>query len=84
MIQPGIGIFICACQVCGAQTPPVSAQGADQFAAAHAAHQSQSPTHYGAGDLVAKAAGALGIESCTPCEKRRRAMNGLLPRVWRR
>ncbi len=82
-IQPGI--FVCQCKVCGAQTDrPVYAAGADQFAMTHSAHQSAAPTHYGAGDLIAKAAGALGIETCTPCEARRRALNAALPRVWRR
>lgn len=63
-----------------------TAQAADQFARVHSAHQSAAPqpTHYGAGDLIAKATGALGIKPCSPCEARRRALNGLLPNVWKR
>ena len=77
-------VFVCRCQVCGAESQAAYAPGADQFAAAHAQHQSAAPTHYGAGDLIAKATGALGIAPCTPCEARRRQLNGMLPRVWKR
>ena len=77
--------FLCVCRVCGAQQQEYgSGQAADLFARAHAAHQSASPTHYGLGDLVAKATGALGIKPCSPCEARRRAMNGAFPQVMRR
>lgn len=65
---------------------PGSGQAADQFARVHSAHQNPAPqpTHYGAGDLVAKATGALGIKPCAPCDKRRQQLNGLFPNVWRR
>lgn len=83
--QSAPGVFRCVCQVCkAAMQGGGSAQAADAFARTHAAHQSASPTHYGAGDLIAKATGALGIKPCSPCEARRRALNGLLPSVWRR
>ncbi len=38
----------------------------------------------GLGDMVAKATKYLGIEPCTPCEARRRALNGVVPRFGRR
>jgi hypothetical protein len=77
--------FFCMCRVCGAEMPSYGTpQQADAFAAAHAAHQSASPTHFGLGDLVAKATGTLGIKPCTPCEARRRAMNNAFPQVLRR
>lgn len=85
--QSSPGGFRCACQVCHASMlGPGSGQAADQFARVHSAHQSAAPqpTHYGAGDLVAKATGALGIKPCSPCEARRRALNGLFPSVWKR
>lgn len=85
--QNAPGVFRCACQICGASMQsPGSGQAADQFARVHSAHSSPaaSPTHYGAGDLIAKATGALGIKPCSPCEARRRALNGLFPNVWRR
>lgn len=85
--QQGPGVYLCTCQICGASMGhPGSGQAADQFARVHSAHQpaAPAPTHYGAGDLVAKATGALGIKPCSPCEARRRALNGLFPNVWRR
>lgn len=79
------GVFQCACTVCNAQMQSgAHAEGADRFARVHAEHQSASATHYGAGDLVAKATSALGIKPCTPCEARRRQLNGLLPALWKR
>lgn len=70
------------CQAChtGAVTDP---RGADAFVRRHADHRA-SPTHYGAGDAVRAVTGALGVKSCAPCEQRRVAMNGWLPRLWRR
>ena len=72
--------YVAQCQVCGA-----SASGAEEqihaFADAHAAHQSSSQTHMGAGDLVAGLAKALGFSGCTPCEQRRRALNQAMPHV---
>jgi hypothetical protein len=85
--QSAPGVFRCACQVCHASMQsPGSGQAADQFARVHSAHQNPAPqpTHYGAGDLVAKATGALGIKPCAPCDKRRQQLNGLFPNVWRR
>jgi hypothetical protein len=63
-----------------------SGQVADAFARLHAQHQPAVPaqTHLGAGDLIAKFTGALGIKPCTPCEARKRALNGMFPRVMRR
>ncbi len=79
-IRPGV--FQCVCQSCGARSSLLDGTQADAFAHAHA-HQ-PAPTHYGAGDLIAKATGALGIKPCTPCKARQEAMNRLMPRVWRR
>lgn len=76
--------MICRCAACGAVSGLVSPPEADQFAHQHANHTSAAPTHYGAGDLVAGATKALGIQSCTPCEQRRMALNNLMPRFWRR
>lgn len=47
-------------------------------------HQCRVPTHYGAGDLIAKATSAVGIKPCAPCEKRKAMMNNLFPKVWKR
>lgn len=77
--------WACRCTVCGAAMGQFgSNQAADTFARAHSAHQSASPTHFGLGDLVAKATGALGIKPCSPCEARRRQMNGWAPEVLRK
>jgi hypothetical protein len=38
----------------------------------------------GAGDIVARATHALGIEQCTPCARRQAEMNAMLPNLWRR
>lgn len=84
---PSIGgsSWWCKCTVCGADMGQFgSAQAADMFARVHSAHQSASPTHYGLGDLIAKATSAVGIKPCSPCEARRRAMNGAFPQVMRR
>lgn len=79
------GLFVCRCDVCGvAMQGPAPAMQADAFARAHAAHESASPTHYGLGDLAARATSAIGIKPCSPCEARRRALNGLMPQVMRR
>lgn len=72
------------CTACGATGQARTPQGVDAFAQAHAEHRSAAAGYYGAGDAVAAATKALGIESCSPCEARRRAMNGWLPRLWKR
>jgi hypothetical protein len=80
--NPAPGVFRCVCQVCNAaMAANASGQAADQFARVHSAHQSASPTHYGLGDLVAKVTSAVGVKPCSPCEARRRQMNGWAPRV---
>lgn len=82
----GPGIFQCSCTLCG-QAMPAGASGrqADAFASAHAQHQpAPQSTHLGAGDLIAKMTGALGIKPCTPCKARQQALNGMFPRVMRR
>lgn len=74
---------LCQCGVCGAAGTASSAQQIEAFAGQHAEHQS-SPTHYGAGDVIAGVTHRMGIKPCTPCEQRRRMLNGVLPRLWRR
>jgi hypothetical protein len=76
--------LMAACEVCRTQTGPLSWQGLHQFALTHREHMSSAPTHYGAGDVVAAATKALGMESCSPCEQRRMALNRMMPRIWRR
>lgn len=76
--------FELRCSVCGATARAGDPRGADAFAHAHAEHQSPARGYYGAGDAVAAATKALGMQTCTPCEARRQAMNNLLPKVWRR
>jgi len=72
------------CTVCGALATVATPQQANQLALQHREHRSPAPQHYGAGDAIAAVTGALGIKLCTPCEKRRQQLNGLLPRVWSR
>lgn len=38
----------------------------------------------GLGDVVAAGTKAMGIEPCTPCERRRAMLNRVAPRVFRR
>ena len=77
----GIEVLCAVCKEGGLATTPGRAEA---FALRHAQHQSAASTHYGAGDAVAAATKALGIESCTPCEARRRMLNGLVPKFWPR
>jgi len=77
----GAPMCVAQCQVCAATYEGYCEQLGD-FADAHAAHQSASPTHQGAGDLVAQLAKSLGFQKpCTPCEQRRQALNAALPHV---
>jgi len=76
--------FVARCDVCGASTSAGTPQGVDAFAAEHQAHQSPAPGHLGLGDVMAAGTKALGIEPCTPCEARRRALNARFPRLWPR
>ena len=55
-------------------------RGIHEFAAAAAA----APGYAGAGDMVARMTGALGIQKCAPCAERQAALNRMMPRVWRR
>jgi len=72
------------CEVCRTQTGPLSWPGLHQFALAHREHVSAAPSHYGAGDVVAAATKAMGLQGCSPCERRRMELNRIMPRVWRR
>lgn len=76
--------IVVKCEVCGEQGAVGSYPQVDLFAQRHREHRSAAPGHYGAGDAIAAATKRLGIDTCTPCERRRQQLNGLLPRVWRR
>ncbi len=74
-----------ACRTEAVLTP----EGSRRFIVAHSSHQSQSPTHLGLGDVVAKVAApvarVLGLPAqCTPCEARKAALNARVPAFWRR
>jgi len=80
---PGGGMRL-ACEVCKAQIDAYVQHDADRFVGQHANHQSADPRYYGLGDAVERVTHALGLQRCTPCEERRRAMNQLAPRIWKR
>lgn len=54
-----------------------------ELAAFIAAHSS-STGHGGLGDVVKSITKFFGFGDCTPCEKRRAALNAVAPRVFRR
>lgn len=62
------------CTQCGER---VHVRDPNQFAQQHRCK-------IGAGDMIARATGALGIKPCKPCEKRKQMLNDRFPRVWRR
>jgi hypothetical protein len=72
------------CDTCGVEgfLPPGVSH--ETFVAQHRGHAPPQASHYGLGDLVARATSAVGIKPCTPCEQRKQMLNGLFPRVWRR
>jgi len=92
----GVGT-VSHCQVCDARVFTPTQQDAYDFAEAHRAHMSRAAKQgwVGAGDVVAGAVNAVrgmaakvGVrdplpEGCTPCERRRRAMNRMVPRMWK-
>ena len=55
----------------------------DEFVRFVAAH-SGAEGHMGAGDAVRAVTKKLGMGECTPCAKRQAALNGFLPRLFRR
>lgn len=73
------------CSICRVAAVPQDELQAQRFLHEHE-HPVQpvDPRFYGAGDLVARATGALGIEQCSPCQERQRRLNAILPRVLRR
>ncbi len=75
--------FAMRCTACGAQATAGTPQGVDAFASQHQ-HPVPVRQAMGLGDVVAAATKAVGIQPCSPCEARRRQMNALFPRVWRR
>lgn len=77
------GNVLCYCEICGDQVYVATQQDINAFVHRHNEHFAQ-PGWVGAGDVVKKAASAMGIETCAPCEKRRRRMNQWFPRLWKR
>jgi len=75
------------CNVCGAESGATNEDGLYAFADAHSEHTS-SPDFVGLGDAVTPSFTALGkllgLQHCTPCERRRLMLNSLAPRLWRR
>lgn len=80
-VAPGGRSYEAFCQVCHARFGG-DEESVNRFADQHANHQSASPTHIGAGDLLKGLASRLGFtKPCTPCEERRLAMNRAVPHV---
>lgn len=78
---PGGAVLSCtACDAGGRLT----GHAVEQFIEAHTDHTSPTPTHYGAGDVVARATQALGIKKCSGCEQRRVALNRAIPKIMKR
>ena len=74
-----------SCSICRVGFLPRSQAEHVAFLQAHQhAVAPADPRYYGAGDLVAGVAGALGIAQCAPCQARQARMNHALPRLWRR
>lgn len=81
--QQGTKIVV-RCEVCSTVVTVDTPAQANQVALAHKEHRSAAAGHYGAGDAIAAATKAMGISACTPCEKRRQMLNGMLPKVFPR
>lgn len=70
------------CQICRVYGHAgASEEALEDFIDSHAEHESRSPTHYGLGDAITQVSRSLGFQHCSPCEARRVALNGLVPRV---
>lgn len=61
-------------------TEIVTTSGVADFIARHSAAQG----HDGLGDLVRSITKKLGFGACEPCAKRQAALNGAMPKVYRR
>lgn len=72
--HPQVG-FVCTCENCGASA---HVQHPQQFAKNHRC------TRIGMGDVIARGTKALGVKPCSPCEERRRKLNGMFPSFWKR
>ena len=81
------------CLQCGRSVIVLTRQQQSQFEAMHrvcaTAMRPVNPRYHGLGDAVARVAQpiahAIGVDpNCLPCQRRRRKLNGLLPRLWRR
>lgn len=87
-ISPAGGRFFSAyCTVCNDRTTG-NARTVQIFETQHAAHQSTASGFGGLGDAVAAVAKpvarAFGKQPCAPCEARRRKLNELAPRFYRK
>jgi len=73
------------CEVCGVVGEVPTLGYVNAFANEHREHRAASD-HFGLGDavhrLAAPIARAFGQKPCTPCEARRRQLNGLVRRPW--
>lgn len=76
--------FVLHCEICGARASAPSRRGVDDFIRDHDQHRSSAQGHYGLGDAIARATKAVGIDTCTPCERRRLLANRMVPRLWKR
>jgi len=77
--QPG---YTLRCQACGVVNVALSDAAFQQFAQQHAEHRSAQGV--GLGDAIAAMTKAVGIAPCSPCEARRRMLNGIAPRIFPR
>ena len=77
------GRAVAVCEACNSVAYTPTQQHLQAFVESHKSHYA-SQGWMGAGDMVHAATGALGIKHCTPCEKRRRALNRLVPRIRKR
>ena len=78
------GFPIVVCEVCEEAKVVPTEVALGTFVDAHSNHYSQAEGWMGAGDAIHAAAKRLGIMTCTPCEQRRRAMNRMMPRVFKK
>jgi len=83
-VQRFRGGAVMLCRACGSGGRMNGDDEIRRFTVEHSQHNSTAQGYYGAGDLIAKAAQAVGVKGCAECEKRRVRANRALPRVWKR
>jgi len=71
------------CEVCGVRAVANTRVDVNAFLMEHNSHYSEDGW-VGVGDAVHRAASAVGVKPCKPCERRRRKMNSWFPRLWKR